>query len=128
MKSKFLIRLVLCCVFAFFVVGCASDSEKAVDYSKYDFADVTWTREADCDVETLRFLPNGEFRYSCACGNPVNDADVVESYTYDDATKTFTLNCYEEVDDMITEIKLVSCDGEKLKLDFDGEIREFTVE
>ena len=53
---------------------------------------------------------------------------MVESYTYDDTTKTFTLNCYEEVDDMITEIKLVSCDGEKLKLDFDGEIREFTVE
>ena len=128
MKSKFLIRLVLCCVFAFFVVGCGADSEKEVDYSKYDLADVTWTRESDCDVETLRFLPNGEFRYSCACGNPVNDADVVESYTYDDTTKTFTLNCYEEIDDMITEIKLVSCDGEKLKLDFDGEIREFTVE
>ena len=128
MKSKFLKRVVLCCIIAFFVVGCTSDSEKEVDYSKYDFADVTWTRESDCDVETLRFLPNGEFRYSCACGNPVNDADVVESYTYDDATKTFTLNCYEEVDDMITEIKLVSCDGEKLKLDFDGEIREFTVE
>ena len=127
MKSKFLIRVVLCCIFAFFVVGCASDSEKEVDYSKYDFAYVTWTRESDCDVETLRFLPNGEFRYSCACGNSVNDADVVESYTYDDATKTFTLNCYEEVDDMITEIKLVSCDGEILKLDFDGEVREFTV-
>ena len=37
----------------------------------------------------------------------------------------FTLNCYEEIDDMITEIKLISCDGEMLKLDFGGEIRTF---
>ena len=97
-------------------------------YSTYDFADVTWTRDSDCDVETLRFLPNGEFRYSCACGNPVNDADVVDSYSYDEATKTFTLNCCEEIEDMITEIKLVSCDEEKLELDFDGEVRVFTAE
>ena len=138
MKKNVFIRVVLCCVIAFLVVGCKSNSakddnnnqntQKEADYSSYDFADVKWTRESDCDVETLRFLPNGEFQYSCACGNPVNDADVVDSYTYDDATKTFTLNCCEEIEDMITEIKLVSCDGEKLELDFDGEVRVFTAE
>ena len=117
---------------AIFIVGCEKEpkanntesTQEEVDYSMYNFVDVKWNRDTDCD-ETLQFLPNGEFRYSCSCGNPVNDADVVESYSYDDTTKMFTLNCCEEIDDMITEIKLISCDGEMLELDFGGEIRTF---
>ena len=128
MKKNIFRRVVLCLIIAFCVVGCAKKTDDKVDYSTFDFANVTWTRDSDCDVETLRFLPNGEFQYSCACGNPVNDADVVDSYSYDDATKIFTLNCCEEIEDMITEIKLVSCDGKTLELDFDGEIRVFTAE
>ena len=34
--------------------------------------------------------------YYCACGNPVDDSDVVDSYAYDETTKTFTLYCLEE--------------------------------
>lgn len=129
--------LALSCVLAYVLVGCVSEAKVdnpesetpqiEVDYSMYDFAGVRWIREAECD-ETLCFLPNGEFRYSCACGNPVKDADVVESYSYDDTTKMFTLKCYEELEDMITEIKLISCDVEMLELDFDGEIRTFFIE
>lgn len=135
MNSKKYIFVALGCVFVFLFGGCSSkgnaekeSSQEKVDYSMYDFAGVQWTRDAECDTETLCFEENGEFRYSCACGNPVNDADMVESYTYDDETKVFTLNCYEDVEGMITEIKLISCDGEKLELDFDGEVREFVVE
>ena len=139
--KKLLILMALCCGFAFCMVGCTPEtpeveqegtenpsSDVEVDFSMYNFAGIEWQRDAECDMETLCFLPNGEFRYSCACGNPVNDADVVESYGYDDETKTFTLNCCEEIEEMITEIKLVSCDGEKLELDFAGEIRTFYVE
>lgn len=135
MKKHNLILLVLCCIVACCLVGCTpksnvDDTENAQnesDYSGYNFVSVQWIRDTECD-EMLCFLPNGEFRYSCACGNPVNDADVVESYSYDDTTKMFTLNCYEEIEDMITEIKLISCDGKVLELDFDGEIRTFFIE
>lgn len=137
MKKKHFMLMVLACVMTFFLAGCAPEAEVAntenqnsnneVDFSMYDFAEVKWIRNTECD-ETLCFLANGEFRYSCACGNPVNDADAVESYSYDDTTKTFTLNCYEELEDMITEIKLISCDETKLELDFGGEIRVFLAE
>ena len=137
MRKGKLVLFALSVVVASLFVGCMSKtsenkaekqkSQTEDDYSKYEFAGVQWTRDAECDTETLCFLENGEFRYSCACGNSVNDADMVESYTYDDDTKTFVLNCEEEIEGMITEIKLISCDGVKLKLDFDGEIREFEV-
>ena len=118
-----------------FLMGCMFESKlditenpnshMEIDYSMYDFAGIQWSRETECDKETLCFLPNGEFRYSCACGNPVNDADMVESYSYDDATQKFTLNCYEEIEGMITEIELVSCEDERIELDFGGDIRIF---
>ena len=129
MKKNFLF-VVLSCILVMLFAGCSAGEnlDKEVDYSEYNFSGVQWTRDAECDIETLRFLPNGEFRYYCACGNSVNDSDVVESYSYDDESKIFTLNCYEEIDEMITEIGLVNCDGEKLELDFDGEIRVFLKE
>ena len=121
--------LILLCMGAMALAGCKSETtNESTDYSAYDFTEVKWTREAECDTESLRFLANGEFTYSCACGNPVNDSDVVDSYSYDDTTKMFTLNCCEEIEDMITEIKLISCDEEKLELDFGGEIRVFFAE
>ena len=138
MKKNHFVLMTLSFVIAFFLVGCAPESQiensenqnsqEKVDYSMYNFAGVQWTRDAECDIETLCFQPNGVFRYTCACGNSVNDADVVESYSYDDTTKMFTLNCYEEIEGMITEIKLIYCDSERIELDFDGEIRIFFVE
>ena len=132
MKKNYVILIMLCCIITMFFVSCASKigkgntkHENDADYSAYPFSGKQWMRNTECDVETLCFLANGEFRYSCACGNSVNDADVVESYSYDNASKTFILNCYEEIDGMITKIRLISCDGKKLELDFNGEIRTF---
>ena len=125
MKKHNFLLIVLCCMVACCLVGCAPKSK--VDYSIYNFVGVQWIRNTECD-ETLCFLPNGEFRYTCACGNPVNDADVVESYSYDDTRKMFTLNCYEQIEGMITEIKLISCDGKVLELDFDGASRTFLIQ
>ena len=107
--------------------GCASktDSKKNTDYSAYDFAQVDWVRQTEGDTETLCFRANGEYRYSCACGSPVDDADLVDSYTYDASSKTFTLHYCEDMPFAITKIKLLSCDGDKLELDFAGEVRVF---
>ena len=127
--KKFSCLLILLCMGVMIFAGCKSEKKtETTDYSTYNFVDVKWTRETECDTETIRFLANGEFTYSCACGDSVNDSDVVDSYSYDDATKMFTLNCCEEIDEMITEIKLISCDEEKLELDFAGEIRVFFAE
>jgi hypothetical protein len=89
------------------------------------FVNTSWTRDAEHDIETLRFGADGKFTYYCACGNPVNDSDLCEGYTYDDSTKTITLNCIETTDEMVTTIKIVKCDENSLQLDFNGEIRIF---
>ena len=127
MKRYFcLIALLL--ISALLSVGC-SDNKKAenqnVDYSKYSFVNTSWTRDAEQDIETIRFGEDGHFTYYCSCGNPVNDSDLCEGYIYDDSTKTITLNCIETTDEMVTEIKIVKCDENTLHLDFNGEIRVF---
>ena len=118
--KKFILMLcaVLLCVTLF---GCGE--KKAPD--ECPFAEIRWTRITEQDVEYLFFSKNGGFSYYCGCGNPVNDSDLCEGYTYDDATKTITLKCSEKTDEMVTVIKIVKCDENSLQLDFNGEIRTF---
>ena len=127
--KKLISMFMLVLVCTLFFVGCSNnekDGNKAVDYSKYSFVNIAWTRDTDHDQETIRFGEDGAFTYSCACGNPVNDSDLCEGYTYDNATKTITFDCLETTDEMVTEIKIVKCDEKELQLDFNGEIRVFT--
>ncbi|MBR5230339.1 MAG: hypothetical protein IKW01_05710 [Firmicutes bacterium] len=126
--------LMLCAVIlicALLFAGC-SDNKNAdnreIDYSQYSFVNISWTRDGGNDIETIRFGDDGSFTYYCACGNPVNDSDLCEGYTYDDETKTITLECIETTDEMVTVIKIVNCDENELHLDFDGDIRVFTKE
>ncbi len=125
-KYLSLVALVFVCAILF--VGCSENKkteDSSVDYSKYSFVNTSWTRDAEHDTETIRFGEDGSFSYYCGCGNPVNDSDLCEGYTYDDATKTITFNCIETTDEMVTIIKIVKCDENSLHLDFDGEIRIF---
>ena len=84
--------------------------------------------ETEIRFDEIRGLPaqNTESLRKAECGNPVNDSDLCEGYTYDDATKIITLNCIETTDEMVKLIKIVKCDENSLQLDFDGEIRVFT--
>ena len=113
-----------------FLTGCGEKKEeqKQKDYSKFTFTDVSWTRDAENDVETIVFKSNGRFIYYCSCGNPVNDSDLCESYTYNEETKEITLECFEETDETVTTIKIVSSTDTTLELDFNGEIRKFEKE
>ncbi|MBR6509265.1 MAG: hypothetical protein IKT38_01505 [Clostridia bacterium] len=125
-KYAYLIIMVLVCTILF--AGCSGNEKtegQSVDYSKYSFVNTSWTRDAEHDTETIRFGEDGSFSYYCGCGNSVNDSDLCEGYTYDDDTKTITLNCIETTDEMVTTIKIVKCDENSLHLDFDGEIRIF---
>lgn len=109
------------------LMGCG-ERKQATDYSKYGFTDITWVRQTEADTEYLTFGSDGSFSYYCACGEPVNDSDLCEVYTYDDVTKTIDLNCSDTTEDMVTTIGVISCDEQQIELDFDGEIRIFTRE
>ncbi len=125
-KYVYLLSILSVCVFLFVACDANKNTEgSGVDYSKYSFVNVLWTRESEHDTETIYFAGDGSFRYSCACGNPVNDSDLCEGYIYDDFTKTIILDCIEITDEMVTVIKIVKCDENSLHLDFDGEIRIF---
>lgn len=129
--KKYIGLIVLCFACVMLFIGCGKSEKKEevpVDYSEYSFTNISWTRDAEQDIETIRFGADGTFTYYCSCGNPVNDSDLCEGYTYDDATKMITLDCLEETDEMVTEIKVVKWDENELQLDFDGEIRVFVKE
>ena len=105
------------------LTGCGAKQE--VDYSAYPFTDVVWTRDSGHDLETIIFDADGGFRYYCACGNPVNDSDLCEGYTYDAETGEIKLDCVETTEEMITTVKIVEMSEDTLKLDFGGEVRVF---
>lgn len=90
-----------------------------------DFADIQWTRETEADTEYISFSSDGGFSYYCACGNPVNDSDLCDGYTYDEETKTIKLEASEKTDSMVTEIKIINCDEDSIELDFGGDVRSF---
>ena len=91
-----------------------------------DFADVKWSRSTEGDTEYIRFDKDGKFTYYCACGNPVNDSDLCEGYSYNANSKTVTLDYIEKTDDAVTKITVKSYSDDKLVLDFAGDIRTFT--
>ena len=126
MKKNLIILLLV----GLFLAGCGNTKEKTQekDYSEYLFSDVSWTRDGGNDIETLVFKSNGSFSYYCSCGNPVNDSDLCESYTYNDETKEIKFECFETTEEMVTSIKIVKISKDILELDFNGEIRKFEKE
>ena len=127
-------KIIIVMLLILFLTGCEEKKEKPQekpkekDYSEYLFTNVSWTRDAENDIETIRFTKEGDFTYYCACGTPVNDSDLCEGYTYDEKTQTITLDCIEITDEMVTTIKVVKCTDSILELDFNGEIRKFEKE
>ena len=125
-KVKLNVVLILMATLLLLLFGCEKNNvDKTVDYSKYSFTDTSWTRKAEHDIETIRFGSDGSFVYYCACGNPVDDSDLNEGYTYDDETKTITVRYIKTTEETISKIKIEECDDKSIKLNFDGEIREF---
>ena len=123
-------NIIVLLLLTLFLTGCGDTKEKTqkTDYSNYSFTDITWTRDAESDEETIIFKSNGSFTYYCSCGNPVNDSDLCETYSYNDDTKEITLDCLEETEETVTNIKIVNSTETALELDFNGEIRKFEKE
>jgi len=108
-----------------FLTGCEGNKESENNSSKYSFVGVNWTRDGLHDTETIRFNTDGSFSYTCACGNAVNDADLCDTYTYNEDTQEIKLDCFEKTEDTITIIKVTSLTDTTLELDFNGEVRIF---
>lgn len=124
-KMKMYVRIIsaiLCLLMAVSLAGCGKKSDDA------EFIGTQWTRTTEYDTEYLCFKEDGSFSYYCACGEPQNDSDLIESYSYDKEKGTVTFDTIGKTDSMVTEIKVLEYDSEHIKLDFDGDIREFTVE
>ena len=129
--KKFVCLLTVILICAVLFAGCGGNKKAedvSVDYSQYPFVNTSWTRDAENDIETIRFGEDGAFVYYCSCGNPVNDSDLNEGYTYDDATKTITVKYIETTEETVSTIIIEECNIESIKLNFDGEIREFVKE
>lgn len=120
-------KLIVLILIALLLTGCGIKKENSPekDYSKYLFTDISWTRDGGNDIETIVFKSDGRFTYYCSCGNPVNDSDLCENYTYNEETNEITLDCFEETEETITIIKIVNSTETTLELDFDGEVRKF---
>ena len=127
-KIKQNLLLVLTYVLLILLFGCAKNNiDKTADYSKYPFTDTSWTRKAEHDIESIRFGSDGSFAYWCDCGNPVNDSDLVKGYTYDEKNKIITIEYFETTEKTISTIKIEAYDDKNIKLNFDGETREFVI-
>lgn len=91
-----------------------------------DFVDIRYERSTEADTEFIRFYKDGSFSYYCACGNPVDNADLCEYYTYDKEDNKIELVCYDGVPKKEKNIKILTATKDKLKIEINGEIREFT--
>ena len=121
-------KIIIIMLFAtIFLTGCAQEQTKQVDYSEYLFTNKNWTRDSGYDIETIKFKSDGNFTYYCSCGNPVNDSDMCETYTYNDKTKEIKLDCFETTEETITTIKIKEFTNETLELDINREIRKFEI-
>ena len=120
--------MILFMVVVLFLTSCGEPKEREIDYSAYLFTDVIWTRDNGHDIETIIFLADGSFRYYCACGNPVNDSDLCERYTYNDETKEIKFDYLEITEDMLTTVTIGEMSEAVLELDFGGDIRIFEKE
>jgi len=121
-------KVIVLLLLIIFLSGCKDKKQEVIDYSKYLFTDIRWTRETEYDTEYINFRSDGSFNYSCACGNPVNDADLCDTYSYNDDTKEIKLNCSDVSKETITTIKVVNSTEDSLELDFNGDIRSFKIE
>lgn len=109
-------------IFTLITILCACTQNQKSE----SFINISFTRENEHDTETIRFDDEQIFHYSCGCGNPVNDADLCEKYTYNEITQEITLEYIETTDETIPLIKVVSYENDTLTLDFGNDIRIFT--
>ena len=118
MKKPVILTIILVLVlFTGIVIASLATNKNSIP----PFANQSWIRY-DSDTEHLSFSSEGDFSYWCSCGNPVDNADICETYSYNPDTKTITLHCYGPNE----TIKVIKHTDKKLVLQFGKEKRTFT--
>lgn len=93
------------------LVGCA----------KTDFlTEHDWVHYDTTCIETIYFGKDGHFAYYSDEGNPVNDSDLYDQYSYDSKSKKIHL---KPTGDM--SIQVLRYEKSRLLLNIDGDIKEF---
>lgn len=114
-KLLTLIYAVLCSILVIFLASCSS----AEDHPEF-LTEHEWTHFTYCD-ETISFGDDGSYAYHCACGSPVGDSDLYDTYTYSETTSEISL--YPKSDDSI--IRVLRYEKSRLLLEFSDGVKEF---
>lgn len=104
-------RIFIIIMIGILLVGCA----------KTDFLiEHDWVHYDTTCIETIYFGKDGHFAYYSDEGNPVNDSDLYDQYSYDSKSKKIHLN---PTGDM--SIQVLRYKKSRLLLNIDGDIKEF---
>ena len=118
MKKPVILTIILVLVlFTGIVIASLATNKNSIP----PFANQSWIRY-DSDTEHLSFSSEGDFSYWCSCGNPVDNADICETYSYNPETQIITLHCYGPNE----TIKVIKHTEKQLVLKFGNEKRTFT--
>ena len=122
MKRLFSLLVLICvaCCFA----GCSDETIKQKPSETFDMMVGSWEYDFEDCAYSLRFEENGEFSNSCACGSPVGDSDLVETFVYDDSTKNIYL--YGPDKELVSTGKLESVDDTTITVTLFGEKCTYT--
>lgn len=109
----------------FLLQGCVPSNDSTITDKQFQtIQGKEWTRHNEEWDETLLFDDDGKFYYYYPdAGNAVDDYDLCDTYDYDETDGSIHLNC--EGTEIIDVLKVKELDEDILKLDFNGEIREF---
>lgn len=73
--------------------------------------------------EIMRFKEDGSYSYHCACGEPIGDSDLYESYRYDSDEGIIELLTAKGR--CVSKLELIRYNERHMLLDVDGEIKDF---
>lgn len=102
----------------FMLAGC--ETGKKTDFYPRFLTEHEWTHYTYCD-ETIDFYDNGDYSYHCACGEPVGNSDLFDSYQYNNKTKQITLSPKGPGDN----IQVLRYSPSRLLLCFSDGVKEF---
>lgn len=104
----------ICVFFAVLLAAVLSGCAKTPEYLTSN----DWIFCTDCN-ETIHFGSGGEFSYYCACGSPVGDSDLYDSYSFDENTGEVRLKPEGE------SFTVLRHDENRLLIDFGDRVKEF---
>lgn len=113
--KKSIITAAICSLLMLSLSGCSSSESHPEFLTAHE-----WIYYTYCD-ETISFGEDGSYTYHCACGNPVGDSDLYETYKYDPDTSDITLS--PKGSD--SSIKVLRYDKSRLLLEFNDGVKEF---